>query len=176
MKKAKLEKLSTPDLVERFIDNCIEMELEWVKGDIPELNCYAEDNYAVLEALDVRKPNGRSVLLRLLSHYNLTVRCEAGVCLLKVAPEEALPVLNEIHASNIFPLNSRAGRALLREGYRKAGDRPDGTRDPAIDRIIENARARQTAVKGEEVSEAACLATVSNTAERLQLTCRVDEV
>jgi uncharacterized protein DUF2019 len=121
VKRVDLQKLSNEQLVERFVAIGEAQADASLYGDIPEFNRLYRLKVAVVDELQERPGDQRSVLLPLYDHTNLQVRLNAVTGTLALAPEEGLRVLQDMAASMKQPYAGDAGMTLsaLDEGIFK---------------------------------------------------------
>ena len=111
-RKVDVTKLSVELLVERFVAISEAQDDASLYGDIPEFNRLYRLKVAVVDELQRRPGDQRSVLLPLYDHENLQVRLNAVTGTLALAPEEGRRVLQEMAVSMKQPYAGDAGMTL----------------------------------------------------------------
>lgn len=112
MKKAALGNATVPDLVDLFVNLCVERGEELDRGDIPRVNRLFDDISAVEQELKSRPGDQRHALIPLYRHANMQVRVTAAKATLAIAPEAARNALEEIKASKWLPQSAEASSSL----------------------------------------------------------------
>ena len=110
MRAADLEMLSTEQLIELFLAISLaeEDELLYSNDESRGFNKLFREEQAVVDELQRRPGDQRSVLLTLYNHQNTWVRHNAAVNSLVLAPEEGRKVLQEIADSGELPYSAEA--------------------------------------------------------------------
>lgn len=112
MRRMELRKLTNVQLVERFVAIGEAQDDANFYDDIPEFNRLYRLKGAVVDELQRRPEDQRSVLLPLYSHENLQVRLNAVTGTLALAPEEGRRVLQAMADSMKQPYAGDAGMTL----------------------------------------------------------------
>ena len=112
MKGQDLGGLDVSDLVERFVDICIEQSKALFDDDVKRFNDLYDQMAAIDEQLKSRSGDQRQALLTLLNHRDLQVRLQAAKATLAVAPLEARRTIEAIADSRRNPQAGDAGMCL----------------------------------------------------------------
>lgn len=112
MRRADLERLSTEELIARFVAIGLAQDQAELYDDIPEFNRLYDQKRAVVEELQRRPGDQRLALLALYNHDNLQVRLNAVKSSLALAPEEGRRVLRAIADSMRQPYAGEAGMTI----------------------------------------------------------------
>ena len=107
-----LEAMAVDQLVERFIEICLDQDEALRDDDLAKFRRLFEQMRAVLDELKSRPDDQRTALIALYEHPNIQVRLEAAKNTLAVAPAEAQEVLEAIKASRSYPQAMEAGMCL----------------------------------------------------------------
>lgn len=86
----------TATLIDKFVKYAIISADALREDDNRKDASYIGRRHAIVATLDARSPDGRVALVPLLDHPDPAVRVAAGVRLLKLMPERALPVLEKV--------------------------------------------------------------------------------
>lgn len=113
MSKDKLKKLTTEELVERFVEIGLGQDDAMLYNEIGKYNRLYDQMKSVEDELESRKDDHRRFLLPLYEHDNTLVRLKAAFATLALAPEASRAVLQEISDSNRYPEAADA-RGMLR--------------------------------------------------------------
>jgi hypothetical protein len=121
MKKLALETATVDQLVERFVQICLDQDRALLREDIQEVNRLFAELKAVERALKERPNDQRRVLIALYEHNNMQVRVKAAKATLAIVPDAAHDALEAIRASNWQPQALEAGMSIrnLKEGIYK---------------------------------------------------------
>jgi len=121
MKKLALETATVDQLVERFVQICLDQDRALLREDIQEVNRLFAELKAVERALKERPNDQRRVLIPLYEHNNMQVRVKAAKATLAIVPDAAHDALEAIRASNWQPQALEAGMSIrnLKEGIYK---------------------------------------------------------
>jgi len=112
MKQAKLEKMTTDQLVTRFAEIGIAQDQAELMGEIGKFNRLYRQMDATEKELRRRGREARLALLRLYDHPNMQVRLNAAKRTLGIAPDAARRVLQAISDSKWHPQAMDAGMSL----------------------------------------------------------------
>jgi hypothetical protein len=112
MKQAKLEKMTTDQLVTRFAEIGIAQDQAELMGEIGKFNRLYRQMDATEKELRRRGREARLALLRLYDHPNMQVRLNAAKRTLGIAPDAARRVLQAISDSKWQPQAMDAGMSL----------------------------------------------------------------
>ena len=112
MKQAKLEKMTTDQLVTRFAEIGIAQDQAELIGEIGKFNRLYRQMDATEKELRRRGREARLALLRLYDHPNMQVRLNAAKRTLGIAPDAARRVLQAISDSKWQPQAMDAGMSL----------------------------------------------------------------
>jgi len=112
MKQAKLEKMTTDQLVTRFAEIGIAQDQAELMGEIGKFNRLYRQMDATEKELRRRGREARPALLRLYDHPNMQVRLNAAKRTLGIAPDAARRVLQAISDSKWQPQAMDAGMSL----------------------------------------------------------------
>jgi hypothetical protein len=112
MKLAKLEQMTTDQLVTRFAEIGIAQDQAELMGEIGKFNSLYRQMDATEKELRRRGQAARLALLRLYEHPNMQVRLNAAKRTLGVAPESARKVIQAIYDSKWYPQAGDAGMTL----------------------------------------------------------------
>jgi hypothetical protein len=121
MSLQKLDHMTVEQLVERFVQICLDQDQALLHEDIQEVNRLFAELKAVERALKERPNDQRRMLIPLYKHDNMQVRVKAAKATLATAPDAAHGVLEAIRASNWQPQALEAGMSIrnLKEGIYK---------------------------------------------------------
>lgn len=121
MKAVGLEKMTVPELVERFTTLALGQFKAEFYGQISKYNRMYDQIVAVEQELKKRAGDQRTALVPLFAHPNPQVRYMAAEFTLAVAPAAARQVLQELSDLNIYPQAADARGTLwaLERGERK---------------------------------------------------------
>ena len=121
MRRVDLRKLTEEQLLERFVAIGEAQDDASLYGDIPEFNRLYRLKVAVVDELQLRPGDQRSILISLYDHENLQVRLNAVTGTLALAPAQGRQVLQEMADSMKQPYAGDAGMTLsaLDEGVFK---------------------------------------------------------
>ena len=112
MKSIDLQKMSVPELVERFAALGVGQFNAELHSDIAKENSLLFQMRDVTEELKRRPGDQRSALLPLFDHPNVQVRLMAAKLTLAVAPAAARQMLQDISDSKKYPQAMDAGMSL----------------------------------------------------------------
>ena len=112
MKRMPVSEMNDEQLVERFVAIGEAQDDAKLYDDIPEYNRLYDLKIEVVEELQKRPGDLRTLLLPLYHHKNLYVRFNAATGTLALAPEEGRRVLQEIADSKKQPYAGEAGMTL----------------------------------------------------------------
>jgi Domain of unknown function (DUF2019) len=112
MIQAKLEQMTTDQLVTRFAAIGIAQDQAELMGEIGKFNSLYRQMDATEKELRRRGREARLALLRLYDHPNMQVRLKAAKRTLGVAPEAARKVIQAIYDSKWYPQAGEAGMSL----------------------------------------------------------------
>lgn len=111
MNSSNLKSLSGPQLVDAFIRLAENRGEATIDGDVPKANRAARRMFALDDEFKERGMETRRLLLPLLSHENSSVRYNAARRLLKIAPDRARKVIEQV-AAGVGPIAGAAGMTL----------------------------------------------------------------
>ena len=112
MKRANLTTAGVDELVQLFIDLCIEQDRHLLEDDISEVNRLFDKIDGVKNALKTMPGDQRHALIPLYEHPNMQVRLKAAKATLAIAPDAARRTLEAISAANWPPQSLDAGMCL----------------------------------------------------------------
>ena len=110
---ATLGKLSTEELVSRFVEIGVRQDQAIFRDDNAAFNRLFDRMQAVQQELKRRGGDQRRALMPLYSHQNMQVRLMAAKSTLAVAPEQARRMLEAIADSGWQPQAGDAGMCLI---------------------------------------------------------------
>ena len=121
MSRDKLKKLTTDELVERFVAIGLAQDKALLYDEIGKFNRLFDEKQGVVDELKSWSGDQRHALLALYDHPNLQVRLNAVKNSLALAPEEGRRVLQAMSDSRRYPQAGDAGMTLwaLDEGIFK---------------------------------------------------------
>ena len=112
MRQLNLQDMTTPELVDRFIQVTVAQDEALLDDDRAKFKRLFGEMRLVLEELKARPGDQRDALLPLYDHPNLQVRLKAAKNTLAVAPDAALALLRMIAESGIHPQAGEAGMSI----------------------------------------------------------------
>src|SRR5690348_1178810 len=112
MKRLSLSKATVDELVERFIELCIEQDRYLARDEIAKVNRLFDKIEALKQELKSRPGDQRSALFALYDHPNMQVRVKAAKATLALNMTAARAKLEEIRAENWQPQSADAGMCL----------------------------------------------------------------
>ena len=112
MRQLNLQDMTTPELVDRFIQVTVAQDEALLDDDRAKFKRLFGEMRLVLEELKARPGDQRNALLPLYDHPNLQVRLKAAKNTLAVAPDAALALLRMIAESGIHPQAGEAGMSI----------------------------------------------------------------
>ena len=112
MTNVNVKKMTTSELVERFVTIAINQDKAIFEEDNAEFRKLYVQMEAVRNELKIRPGDRRKALIPLLDHPNLQVRLKAAITTLTVAPEPSRQVLQTIANSHRLPQAADAGLIL----------------------------------------------------------------
>lgn len=114
----KLERISTSDLVNRFVALCLKQYDADLAFDMKRYNRAFDAMRAVSRELCSRAGDQRRELIALYNHSNEQVRLKAAIHTLALFPDEACDVLQKLIDDRIYPQAMDAASMLdsLKEG------------------------------------------------------------
>jgi hypothetical protein len=112
MRRAKLDELTTKQLVDDFAANALKQDHAILYSEISKFNQHYSQMVATQEELKRRPGDQRSARLALYDHPNKQVRLQAARMSFAIAPDAARAVIEEI-ASGKGPQAGDAGVTLI---------------------------------------------------------------
>jgi hypothetical protein len=112
MKKLSLGQATINELVDRFVQLCLEQDRYIARDEIAKVNRLFDKIEAVKDELKSRAGDQRSALFALYDHPNMQVRVKAAKATLALNMTAARAKLEEIRAENWQPQSADAGMCL----------------------------------------------------------------
>lgn len=112
MRAFDLEKLTVPQLIDRFTTLCLAQHDAELHDDIAKYNRLYDQIIAIRDELKGRPGDQRIALVPLFTHPNPQVRLKAALYALAVAPATAQRALQEISDRNEYPQAAYARQTL----------------------------------------------------------------
>ncbi|MGB9044586.1 MAG: DUF2019 domain-containing protein [Pseudolabrys sp.] len=103
MKLAKIEEMSTEELVKRFAAICASQDDALLRSQIAKFKLLYNEMAAVEDELKSRPGDQRRALLRLYNHPNCQVRLQSAGATLAVATDTARQLIETIASSRKYP-------------------------------------------------------------------------
>jgi hypothetical protein len=107
-----LPRLTTEQLIARFVQISSAQDDALLYEDIDKFNRLFDEKTAILEELKARPGDQRRMLLELYSHPNMQVRLNAVKATLAIAPAIARGALEEIRSRKDVPQGGDAGMTI----------------------------------------------------------------
>ena len=112
MKRENLATSSVDELVQLFVELCIEQDRHLLRDDVAEVNRLFDKIEDVKNVLKAMPGDQRRALMPLYKHPNVQVQLKAAKATLALAPEAARKLLEAISAANWPPQSLDAGMCL----------------------------------------------------------------